>query len=146
MNARIELYALGLPAPKGSKRHVGNGVLIESSKRVKPWQRAVAAACRDTYRGDPLTGPVGLTVEFYLPRPVAHMGTGRNAGQVKASAPIWHITMPDLDKTLRSTGDALTGLAYRDDRQIVAIHAHKHYSDATHPVGARILIDSLERP
>lgn len=26
----------GIPAPQGSKRHVGNGVLLESSKMVKP--------------------------------------------------------------------------------------------------------------
>ena len=47
MNARIELYAVGDPAPQGSKSHVGNGVMIESSKRVKPWRRQVAAAARD---------------------------------------------------------------------------------------------------
>jgi Holliday junction resolvase RusA-like endonuclease len=30
------------PAPKGSKRHVGKGVMIESCKNVKPWQLLVA--------------------------------------------------------------------------------------------------------
>ena len=30
---------LGLPAPQGSKRHVGEGRMVESSKRVKPWRR-----------------------------------------------------------------------------------------------------------
>lgn len=28
---------LGLPAPQGSKTHVGEGRMVESSKRVKPW-------------------------------------------------------------------------------------------------------------
>ena len=28
-------------APQGSKRHVGRGIMIESSKRVKPWRDAV---------------------------------------------------------------------------------------------------------
>ena len=32
------------PAPKGSKRHLGKGVLVESCKNVKPWQLLVAKA------------------------------------------------------------------------------------------------------
>ena len=30
----IEIKVIGLPAPQGSKRHVGHGVMIESSKKV----------------------------------------------------------------------------------------------------------------
>ena len=29
------------PAPQGSKRHVGNGRMVESSAKVKPWREAV---------------------------------------------------------------------------------------------------------
>lgn len=144
--SRIELYVLGLPAPQGSKRHVGNGRMVESSKRVKPWRAEVAAACRDRWRGDPLDGPVTLQVEFFLPRPAGHLGTGRNQGIVKPSAPAWHVTRPDLDKLARAVGDALTGLAYGDDSHIVAWHIHKRYADADHPVGARILIQQIGAP
>ena len=42
--------------------------------------------------------------------------------------------------------DALTGIVYTDDSLVVALHVYKHYADADHPVGGRILIDSLERP
>ena len=134
---------LGLPAPQGSKRHVGGGRMVESSERVKPWRRQVAAAYRDHDFGDVLDGPVSVTVDFYLPRPKSHYGTGRNAGALKPSAPAEHLTMPDLDKLTRAVGDALTRLAWRDDSQIVAWHAYKHYATSAHPVGATIMIQEV---
>ena len=149
MTGRIELYAVGDPAPQGSKSHVGNGVMIESSKRVKPWRAQVAAAARDAMVGrELLTGPVAVTAIVRLPRPKGHYGTGRNAGRLRPSAPLWPTSrrLGDADKHARSALDALTGIVYTDDSLVVALHVYKHYADATHPVGARILIDSLERP
>ena len=142
MTAR-RFSVLGLPAPQGSKTHVGDGRMVESSKRVKPWRRQVAAAYVDHDFGDVLIGPLALTVDFYLPRPKAHYGTGRNAGALKPSAPAEHLTMPDLDKLTRAVGDALTRLAWRDDSQIVAWHAYKHYATTTTTVGAQITIQEL---
>ena len=43
----VEFEVVGLPAAQGSKRHVGNGVMVESSKALKPWRSAVAEAARD---------------------------------------------------------------------------------------------------
>lgn len=138
MTRRFAVF--GLPAPQGGKTHVGNGRMVESSKRVKPWRRQVAAAYADHSFGDMLDGPVSVTVDFYLPRPKAHYGTGRNAGALKPSAPAEHLTMPKLT---RAVGDALTRLAWRDDSQIVAWHAYKHYASADHPVGAQITIQEV---
>ena len=39
MKITFEVY--GQPAPQGSKRHVGGGRMIESSKAVAPWREAV---------------------------------------------------------------------------------------------------------
>ena len=50
MTRRFAVF--GLPAPQGSKRHVGEGRMVESSKRVKPWRRQVAAAYRDHCFGE----------------------------------------------------------------------------------------------
>lgn len=144
---RITLYAIGDPAPKGSMRHVGNGVMVESSKRVKPWRRQVAAAARDAMVGrDMLTGPVAVTLDVHLPRPASHYGTGRNAGRLRLSAPLWPTSrrLGDADKHARSALDALTGIVYTDDSLVVALHVYKHFADATHPVGAHITIDTLE--
>lgn len=121
-----------MPAPQGSKRHVGRGVMIESSKRVKPWREAVKHAALDATNGydvaATLTGPVAVTIVFRLPRPKGHYRTGRNAHLLRDTAPLYPATKPDLDKLLRSTLDALTASGViRDDSQVVWINSMKRY-------------------
>lgn len=38
-----------------------------------------------------------------------------------------HVVKPDLDKLVRGVKDALTGIIYEDDSQVVSIRATKHY-------------------
>lgn len=64
------------------------------------------AAVRDLR---PLTGPVAVFVDVYRPR-----------------------RRGDLDNILKATLDALNGVAYRDDEQVVEIHAHR-YEDKRAP-------------
>src|SRR5690606_21712931 len=131
----------GIPAPQGSKRYVGNGRMIESSKKVGPWREAVKAAVLAVTGGAPTTlggEPVEIAMTFYLPRPKSHYGTGRNASRVRDSAPTEPTTKPDHDKLIRSTPDALTdGGVLRDDAQVVRIEAAKGYS-SQEPPGATI--------
>jgi Holliday junction resolvase RusA-like endonuclease len=50
---------------------------------------------------------------------------------------------PDLDKYLRSTGDAMTGTLYVDDSRIVEIAASKRFGATP---GARIRVSTIEGP
>lgn len=124
----ITFFAEGVPAPQGSKRHVGGGRLIESSRQVGPWREIVRQAAI-TAMGDrpPIDGPVYLVQVFALPRPKSHYGTGRNSGQIKRGAPHRPPVRPDLDKLARAVGDALTGICYRDDAQVVNLCVAKYY-------------------
>ncbi|MFD8820834.1 RusA family crossover junction endodeoxyribonuclease [Streptomyces sp. NPDC059605] len=120
----LEIVARGLPGPQGSKRHIGDGRMIESSAKVKPWRETVswaAVAARQRTRGFvPLTGPVRADMIFSFARPKTHYGTGRNAALLRPSAPPRPHVMPDLSKLARSTEDALTTVGvYRDDALIV---------------------------
>ena len=49
----------------------------------------------------------------------------------------------DLDKLVRSTLDGLTGVAYKDDCQIIRILASKRYADFEDE-GAEIFIHALD--
>jgi len=131
MTRRLVLRVSGTPAPQGSKRHVGNGVMVESSAKVKPWRQDVKHAAMEVLPQpwSPLLGPVRLVARFYLTRPKGHYGTGRNAGVVKASAPEWPAVKPDVDKLLRSTMDALGEAGvWRDDSQVVVTDMSKSYA------------------
>ena len=129
----LRISVEGIPGPQGSKRHVGGGRMIESSKAVGPWRDAVAwaatAAARKA-RWQTLDGPVLVSVFFYL-NPPQRMPKGRTHPTVK----------PDLDKLARSTLDALTTAAvFRDDAQVVVLNVSKHYAHEQHPAGADIYI------
>jgi len=64
-----------------------------------------------------------------MPRPKYHFGTGRNAGKLKDNAVYWCETTPDALKLTRSTEDALTGIAWKDDKQVVDLHVKKIYGE-----------------
>lgn len=132
----------GLPAPQGSKRafhHAKTGkiMMLESSDKVKPWRQAVAHAAMEAMKGrPPLMCPLRMTVLYRLPRPKAHYGKKG----LKDSAPYYRSKTPDLSKLQRSTEDALTGIVYVDDSQIVRIEATKVYGEP----GALIEITQIE--
>lgn len=130
--AAITITVYGAAAPQGSKRHVGNGVMIESSKKVKPWRQdvkaAALAAIEELPDWAPLDGPLSVSMTFAFARPKGHFGTGRNAALLKASAPARPATIPDLSKLVRSTEDALTGSVWADDARVVEYRRlGKHY-------------------
>lgn len=141
----ISFDVTGTPAPQGSKRaipikrggvYTGKVSLLESAgDKVKTWRAAVHA---EAAKFEQISGPVAVAIDFWMPRPKHHYGTGRNAGTLKPSAPDHPSTKPDADKLVRSTLDALTtSRLIEDDARVIRITATKHY--ATNP-GATITI------
>jgi Holliday junction resolvase RusA-like endonuclease len=75
--------------------------------------------------------PLSIEVVFYFPRPKGHYGTGKNANRVKASAPQFHTTKPDVDNCIKLLKDALKWLAWHDDSQIARYsHIAKVYVES----------------
>lgn len=60
--------------------------------------------------------PVVATFKFYFAKPES-VSKKRGA----------HVVRPDVSKLIRATEDALTGIVYLDDAQIVEEHAYKFY-------------------
>ena len=67
-----------------------------------------------------LEGGVRLFLAFYLPRP-------KSLGK-KITA---HLKAPDCSKLVRSTEDALSGILFRDDSQVIELVAAKYYTGVT---------------
>jgi Holliday junction resolvase RusA-like endonuclease len=109
----MKIVVYGQPAPQGSKRFVGlrggKGVMIESSKAVKPWREAVKHAALDVRADAPIDEAVVVRMVFTVAKP--------------KSAPkrrTWPCRKPDLSKLIRSTEDALTDAGvWTDDARIV---------------------------
>lgn len=115
----------GIAQAKGNLRPVrrGSGILTDTNKNVKTWQVLIAAAAsQEINRLAPtdralLAGPVTMSIAFHLPRPVS----------LKASV-LAHIRKPDIDKITRAVFDALEGVVYFSDSQIVNLVTTKRYA------------------
>jgi Holliday junction resolvase RusA-like endonuclease len=129
---------LGHPQPGGSKKaHVirrggiptGQVAVTDANPKAKSWQRDVRLAALDALDGHPafFLEPLAVTMTFYVQRPKGHYGSGRNALTLKPSAPTYPTGRPDVLKLSRPTEDALTGVVYRDDSQVVDLSVHKRY-------------------
>lgn len=109
----IFVTVYGTPGPQGSKRHVGGGRMIESSKKVKPWRMDVKAAAEAVMRErglQTITGPVQVRMIFTLPKP-------QSAPKRRKT---WPCRKPDVSKLARSTEDALVDAGLlKDDALIV---------------------------
>lgn len=132
----IAFTVFGVPQPAGSKRafnHATTGrvVVVDDARKSRPWKQEVAGAANmaaGSFRGL-LDGPLRLELVFWMPRPKGHYGTGRNAGKVRPSAPRFPAVKPDVLKLARAVEDALSGIVYRDDAQIVDEVLRKVYGE-----------------
>lgn len=128
----IKITVFGTAQPAGSKRayvhpHTKRVIVKEDNEKAPAWKTHVAQAAGEQYDGDLITGACELFLTFYIPRNKGHYGTGRNAAVVKDSAPLYPATKPDTTKLTRGVEDALTGIVWRDDAQVVEQHCRKLY-------------------
>lgn len=98
--------------------------------RSKPQQaneRTIEALIAPHRPADPITGPVVLAVDVYLPIPKSKP----KRWQAKAMAGEVHpAKRPDLDNYIKQIADCLGRLRFwNDDAQVVRIVAAKRYSD-----------------
>ena len=112
----------GVPIAQGSKRHVGRGRMIESSKKLRPWRALVTAEAKNALLyadWEACTkAPVMVRLYFTMPRPK----------RVPRERRCFPVTVPDLDKLQRAVFDACTDAGvWHDDSQVVIVHAHKRY-------------------
>ena len=144
----LKFFVPGVPAPGGSKKGFynkksGKIIMAPDSKKTKPWMQAVAGCVRAEYDGELLTGPLCVDFQFRFLRPKSHYGTGRNAIYLKDSAPLHPTVKPDRTKILRSTEDALTGVLWKDDSQIVAGEPTKIYVERNPGVVITVSLNPL---
>lgn len=133
----ITITVPGVPAPGGSKRHIGNGRMVDDAKRNAPWRATVAWTAREQYQGPPLVGPLVANVVFIMPW---RKGDRRKDGTVKPSASVHPTVRPDATKLWRAAEDALTGILWQDDAQIVQQTVTKRYGEEP---GMTVMVSNL---
>lgn len=124
----LEFVVYCHPEPQGSSRgFVGKGkngkpraIITSDNAKLKPFRQAVAqSVAAELSQVAPVAEkhvPVGLRLDFFFEKP--------------PSVPkkrLFPVVKPDLDKLCRSTLDALTGILFADDSQVVKVDMEKHY-------------------
>lgn len=140
----FRFFAAGIPAPKGSTRAFirgGRAVTTHDCAKTKPWQAVIAYAAQAA-GVTPMDGPLEIGLEFYLPRPASHFGKRG----LRPSAPRWPGVKPDLDKLIRASLDALSGVGYGDDARIVRVEAEKRYCPDGAPAGVSVVLREAGTP
>lgn len=105
--------------------------VVDANSKSSGWKQAVAWHAVEQFKGSPLTGPLDVEVMFVMPRLKSHYGSGRNSALLKDSADLYPAVRPDTTKLWRGVEDALTGIVWIDDGQVVNQAIQKRYGD--HP-------------
>ena len=106
--APITLRFFGDPAPQGSYALTSTGHYRPASRKTMPWRHTVQYQADQQYKGKPLNGAVTASFEFILPRAKSHYSKAKGReDELLPSAPVDHISAPDLDKLIRALFDAL---------------------------------------
>jgi crossover junction endodeoxyribonuclease RusA len=140
---RLAFAVEGIPKTKGSMKALRRGsrvVVINDSERTGAWEARIRVAARAAARSvafRPLSGPVCVSVTFRLPRPVSSI---RRDGTPRARADLFPVKKRsgDLDKLQRPVLDALTGIAWEDDAQVIAVAAQKTWANREKRPGVEI--------
>lgn len=129
MQNSIQFFVEGIPATKGSTRafitdhewgralhehRKPRPITIQDNKRAKPWQKVIALYAAQ-HVDQVWDGLIEIAMDFAMPRPK------------KPSHPY---PQGDVDKLSRCVLDALTGIVYRDDVQVVSAPPTKRYSQS----------------
>lgn len=118
----------GLPVPQGSMKVLNGNIIHTKDKELRTWRVHVGNTAKNC-GVETAQKEKGVLIDlmFCMPKPPS----------VKRSVPN---TRPDLDKLVRAVLDALTGIAYIDDGQVIGITASKIYSNN---VGVKIGIEHV---
>lgn len=146
---KIEFFVPGQSRPAGSKsafrdRITGQIHVTHANPKTKAWMDSVKwHALKNVGRMVLWTNPICLKLTFLRQRPGGHYGTGGNAGVLKGSAPLHNTKVPDLTKLTRAVEDALTGVIWKDDSQVIAQRTNKRYCRGKEIPGVHITVEPI---
>lgn len=142
----LSFFVPGIPQTAGSKRafpisrkgdngqrvFTGRHIIVDANPKAKDWKAQVAhegelAMNLPADRQGLLDGALEVRFTFHMPRIGAHFNS---KGFLKPKAPIRPITRPDALKLARAAEDALSGVVWNDDSQIVIERLEKRYSES----------------
>lgn len=130
----ITFSVVGHAQPQGSMKAFNvpgkrYPVVTSDNPSLKDWRQLVAFAAQRHAAGGPLRGGVVVLLTFSLQRPKSLPKRVRQ-----------HLKKPDIDKLARAVLDALTGILFVDDSEVVRLMVTKQYAAPQQAPGVLISI------
>jgi len=126
----------GCPVPQGRPRAFYNKaagrITMYDPAASRSWKTDIKLQVLKDRPRDlvPALGALILTLTFFLPRPRSLPKRVRHP-----------IRKPDADNLAKAVKDALRGIIYKDDAQVITLHVAKVYHEAP---GVEIVLEEVE--
>lgn len=137
MTFMVNFVVDGVPVGKGRPRFAkrGNFVQTYTPQKTKDYESLVVeAASLAMGKAEPLTTPIAIYLYIRFPIPVSYSKKRTRDCIEGLERPT---KKPDWDNIAKAITDALNGIVYVDDCQIVDAHIRKVYS---HTPGVDVLV------
>jgi Holliday junction resolvase RusA-like endonuclease len=132
--AVVEFRVQGDPVPQPRHRVARGRAYLPRDHPVLAWKGLVTVRARQAFPGGPLAGPAGLEVWFVLKPPASFR---------RPHPRLWAAKKPDADNLLKAFCDALNGVCWADDAQVVRATCHKVYAASDEQPHALAHVESL---
>ncbi len=128
VNGMIEFTIYGEPVAQGRPRFARRGKFTQAydppdSREYKKYVKLLASQNRPH---TPIEGPVELKLLIYRPL-LKSMSKKKKAAAVAGA--LRPIKKPDVDNVAKGIMDAMTGIIWADDKQVVGLQVSKYYSE-----------------
>lgn len=136
MNFTVGGQPVPQPRPRVSTRGGFARAYVPATHPIHAYRQAVATAAKIACPY-PTEDPVEITFWFIVARPKSHF----NKSGLKKGAPLW--PRGDWDNFAKGIQDAMTGIVWYDDDQVVDAHVYKRYGRTGE---TRIEVSGVELP
>ena len=123
----IQFTVYGEPVAQGRPRFTTAGGFVRAydPKKSRDYKDYVRLVAVEKAPKEPIDGPVSLTIRVFRPIPKSF---SKKKAELAENGSLRPTTKPDADNFLKSIKDALKGIIWRDDSQVVDVYVGKWYS------------------
>ena len=140
--ALIKFVIPTVPVAQPRQRHATRGGMVVSylpqDHPVWAFKSTARYSASQVYQGAPLEGPLFVHAVFVMPRPKAL------CWKRKPMPRQWHTAKPDSDNLQKALYDALSGMLWRDDRQICQSRTDKVIASGDEAPRVEVTVNVLE--
>lgn len=125
----ITFIVPGVPVGKGRPRFARQGAFVRAftPEKTASYENLVKLAAAGAMAGRvPMDGAADVSIALYVTPPASWSQKKQRAALAGEVMPT---SKPDMDNVVKGIFDAMNGIVWQDDKQVVSLRVWKRYSD-----------------